>query len=301
MAQAYGNTLQLVVRRREKQEKEKLRYVDYETQKFQDSITEIQWLENDLLILLTSSGKLHAYSCSKHSILVSTSLGADGFTDYTASSSSSKAYFSERDSRGQVIRAIYLRTATERLSMLIGSNRWIPALASGLEMCTGPKDDAQARGLLQSFLHNNIVTAVKDSSTTRVSITIAARVAAHFSQRCANAMSLLEMVAQHCAETDQKSDEKEEKASPSFASAVIRLLWHQRLSSPSVSLLTFLFQFAPSLKDLEMALMKCDWTQKAAETALPSLMAGPVISSLVHVATRVLNPPQYALYFANSF
>lgn len=101
------------------------------------------------------------------------------------------------------------------------------------------------------------------------------------------------MVAQHCAETDQKSDEKEEKASPSFASAVIRLLWHQRLSSPSVSLLTFLFQFAPSLKDLEMALMKCDWTQKAAETALPSLMAGPVISSLVHVATRVLNPPQY--------
>ena len=137
MAQAYGNTLQLVVRRRrEKQEKEKLRYVDYETQKFQDSITEIQWLENDLLILFTSSGKLHAYSCSKHSILVSTSLGADGFTDYTASSSSSKAYFSERDSRGQVIRAIYLRTATERLSMLIGSNRWIPALASGLEMCT---------------------------------------------------------------------------------------------------------------------------------------------------------------------
>ena len=104
------------------------------------------------------------------------------------------------------------------------------------------------------------------------------------------------MVAQHCAETDEKSKEEEEKASPSFASAVIRLLWHQRLSSPSVSLLTFLFQFAPSLKDLEMALMKCVWTQKAAETALPSLMAGPVISSLVHVATRVLNPPQYAFH-----
>ena len=95
MAQAYGNTLQLVVCRREKQEKEKLRYVDYETQKFQDSITEIQWLENDLPHTSHVLGKLRMLTPSKHSILVSTSLGVDGFTDYTASSSSSKKHTSQ--------------------------------------------------------------------------------------------------------------------------------------------------------------------------------------------------------------
>jgi hypothetical protein len=287
-----------VERRRKEGKKEnggkETKYVDYMTQKFQDSITEIQWLENDLLVLLTASGKLHAYSCSKRSVLISTSLSSDdnekrSFIDYVASSSSSKAYYSERMS-SRCIRAIHLRTATERLSMLIGSNRWIPALASGLEMCTGPKDVAQAQGLLQSFLHNNILAG---SSNNTVSNTIAARVAAHFSQRCADAMSLLEMTALHCVETDKKISNEDDKASPAFASAVTRLLWHQRLSSPSAALLDFLFRFSPSLNRLEMALMRCDWTQKAAETALPTLMAGPVISSLLHVATRVMNPPQY--------
>lgn len=151
---------------------------------------------------------------------------------------------------------------------------------------TGPGDDAQAQGLLQSFLQNNIIVDAKHS------IAIAARVAAHFSQRCRNTMALLEMVAKHCVSVDEKIRDEKKEASRAFASACVRLMWHQKLSSPSALLLEHLFKFAKK-DDLEMAMMKCSWSQKAAETALPTLMEGPLISSLVYVATCVLNPPQY--------
>eukprot|EP00939_MAST-03C_sp_MAST-3C-sp1_P004785 g4785.t1 len=331
LVQAYGNVLQLVTATRKPSGVGYTPFRVATTAKVEDSIVTIEWIDENFVLLLTASRTLRAYNVSKRSFLVSVDLdapfrGAPRFADFVSARSRTSMLFAEQISkRVTSLHTVHRRPLEDCLAMFIRGNRWIPALACGVELCAEAteKDFRVAEGLLTTFLYNNVGAGAKLNPDT-VPESMAVRAAAQFAQRCsANSVRLLETVAEYIGETDgdgkdgkkKRSDvdtstTTEQSACVAFASAMLRMLFHGKIRAPSAALVAFLIRHSENRRELAMALSRCSWTQESKEEAddesgssssaghaLPALVAASasIPGLLIHVATNVIRPPQFSV------